>query len=98
MLYRDVASNDHQPYTGPERRRVVRPPRIAPRVMGRSRVASGYARLALGLDPEEWYQVVNQHPETRPPEASAGYVWPDLGTRPRSCRAAHLEPELEPSR
>ena len=39
--------------------------------------------------------VVHRHPETRPPEAPPGYVWLDLGTRLRSCWAAHLE--LEPS-
>ena len=49
-------------HKSPERRRIERPPRIAPRVIGRARVAPGYARLELGLDPEEWYPVVDRHP------------------------------------
>jgi hypothetical protein len=72
-----------------------RPGQIVPRVIGRARVAPGYARLELGLDPDEWYPVVDRHPETRPPEAPAGYVWLDLGTGLRSCWAAHLEVEME---
>jgi hypothetical protein len=34
-------------------------------------------------------------PDTIPHEAPAGYVWSDLGTRLRSCWAAHWEVELE---
>jgi hypothetical protein len=90
-----MSATDPQPYTGPERRRVERPQRIPPTRIGRARVAPGYARLLLGLDPEEWYPVVDRNPDTIPQVAPPGYVWLDVGTRLRSCWAAHLE--VEPS-
>jgi hypothetical protein len=68
-----MSSTDPQPYTGPERRRVERPHPIPPRVIGRARVAPRYARLLLGLDPEEWYPVVDRNPNTIPQAAPPGY-------------------------
>ncbi len=72
----------HPPYTGPERRRVPRTPRVIPRIIGRARVAPAFARLVISLDPHRWYSVVDCHPETEPPEAPAGFVWLDLQLKP----------------
>ena len=84
----------HPPYTGPERRRVPRAPRVIPRIIGRARVSPAFARLVISLDPHRWYSVVDRHPETEPPEAPAGFVWLDLGSRLMGCWAGHLELDL----
>ena len=81
------------PYTGPERRRAHRRPPSAPRVIGRARIRPEHHHHAPALTPDQWYPLIEQPAEMLTPRLE-GYVWIDVGGRPRSIWSAFLE--LEP--
>jgi hypothetical protein len=85
-------TTDHtKRYTGPERRRRFdRTPRDPAGIIGRARVPPGCARHLLGVDPLQWYDVVDRNPESLTTSLD-GYVWVRVDGRILHVWAAHLE-------